>query len=62
MPNRISSRERHGVPLERVVHSMTMLMMKFRVTFLCGDGDGGDGKEETIICHCIEEGISVIDK
>jgi hypothetical protein len=41
---------------------MTMLMMKFRVTLLCGDGNGGDGREETFICHCIEEEISVIDK
>ena len=31
--NRVSSRERHGVPLKGVMYLMTMLMMKFGLTF-----------------------------
>ena len=30
--------------------------------FLCRDGNGGDGREETFMCHCIDKEISVIDK
>jgi hypothetical protein len=62
MSNRISSRERHGVPLKKVMHLMTMLMMKVRATFVCRKGNVGDGREETFICLCIEDEISVIDR
>ncbi len=30
--------------------------------FLCRDGNGGDGREETFMCHCIDNEISVINK
>jgi len=43
-----------------IEEGMTMLVMKFRVTFLCHSGNAGDGREETFICHCIEGEISIL--